>query len=82
MQALYGPAALLHSRRRCRMIETIMIDIQHDSPTPIHEQIAQQLMAQIASGDLAAGAILPDYREFAQKLLTNPQVVARAYAEL
>jgi GntR family transcriptional regulator len=59
-----------------------MIDIQHDSPTPIHEQITSQIMAHVASGDLPAGATLADYREFAQQLLTNPQVVARAYADL
>lgn len=59
-----------------------MIDIQHDSPTPIHEQITGQLMAHIAAGVLKAGARLADFRAFAQQLLTNPQVTARAYAEL
>ena len=59
-----------------------MIDIQHDSPTPIHEQITNQIMVHVASGDLPAGATLSDYRAFAQQLLTNPQVVARAYADL
>ena len=59
-----------------------MIDIQHDSPTPIHEQITSQIMAHVAAGDLAAGTRLADYRLFAQELLTNPQVVARAYTDL
>jgi GntR family transcriptional regulator len=59
-----------------------MIDIQHDSPVPIHEQIASQLMAHIASGSLKAGAKLAEYRAFARQLLTNPQVVAKAYADL
>ena len=59
-----------------------MIDIQHDSPTPIHEQIITQLMAHIAAGTLKAGTRLADFRAFAQQLLTNPQVTARAYAEL
>src|SRR5947207_10587199 len=59
-----------------------MIDIQHDSPVPIHEQIAGQLRAHIATGALKAGAVLAEYRAFAQELLTNPQVVARAYADL
>lgn len=63
-------------------INSIMIDIQHDSPVPIHEQIASQLMAHIASGALKAGARLAEYRAFAQELLTNPQVVARAYGDL
>src|SRR5947207_913778 len=59
-----------------------MIDIQHDSPVPIHEQIAGQLRAHIATGALKAGARLAEYRACAQELLTNPQVVARAYGDL
>lgn len=59
-----------------------MFDIQHDSPVPFHEQITSQLRAHIASGALVPGASLPEFRAFAQTLLTNPQVVARAYREL
>jgi GntR family transcriptional regulator len=59
-----------------------MIDIQHDSPVPIHEQITIQLRAHIASGALKAGARLAEYRALAQELLTNPQAVARAYGDL
>jgi DNA-binding transcriptional regulator YhcF (GntR family) len=39
-------------------------------------------MAHIASGALKPGALLTEYRAFAKELLTNPQVVARAYADL
>jgi GntR family transcriptional regulator len=49
---------------------------------PIHEQISTQLMAHVASGDLLPGAKLAEYRAFAQQLLTNPNVVARAYDDL
>ena len=59
-----------------------MIDIQHDSPVPVHEQLMGQLMSLIASGHLQAGTRLADYRAFAQQLLTNPQAVTRCYAEL
>jgi len=59
-----------------------MFDIQHDSPVPIHEQIATQIMTHVAAGDLPARATLPDYRKLAQELLANPQVVSRAYADL
>ena len=59
-----------------------MFDIQHDSPVPIHEQITSQLRAHIASGAVHEGSLLAEYRAFAQELLTNPQVVARAYADL
>lgn len=59
-----------------------MVDILHDSPVPIHEQITTQLMAHVAAGTLKAGTRLADHRAYAQQLLTNPQVVARAYADL
>jgi len=59
-----------------------MIDILHDSPVPIHEQIAEQIRVHVASGALKAGVRLPEYRALAQELLTNPQAVARAYGEL
>jgi GntR family transcriptional regulator len=59
-----------------------MFDIQHDSPMPIHEQITSQIRAHVASGALKAGAVLAEYRAFAQELLTNPHVVSRAYADL
>jgi GntR family transcriptional regulator len=59
-----------------------MIDLQPDSPVPVHEQITQQVMAAVASGALKPGATLAEYRAFAQQLLTNPQAVARAYADL
>ncbi|MFO0966444.1 MAG: GntR family transcriptional regulator [Gemmataceae bacterium] len=59
-----------------------MIDIQHDSPVPIHEQIIEQLRVHIATGALKPGVSLPEFRAFAQQLVANPQVVARAYADL
>ena len=59
-----------------------MFDIQHDSPVPIHEQLTGQIRVHIASEALKAGARLKEYRAFAQELLTNPQVVARAYGDL
>jgi GntR family transcriptional regulator len=59
-----------------------MFDIQHDSPVPIHEQLTGQIRAHVASGALKAGTRFAEYRAFAQELLTNPQVVARAYADL
>ena len=59
-----------------------MFDIQHDSPVPIHEQITSQIRAHVASGAVKEGTVLAEHRTFAQELLTNPQVVARAYADL
>jgi GntR family transcriptional regulator len=84
---------LVNNRRRPRFmllrwpkhagrIDTAMFDIQHDSPVPIHEQLTTQIRVHVASEALKAGAELPEYRAWAQELLTNPQVVAKAYADL
>jgi len=59
-----------------------MIDIQPDSPVPVHEQIAVQIMEHIATGGIPAGVKMDEYRALAQELLTNPQVVAQAYQNL
>jgi GntR family transcriptional regulator len=76
------PGNVLNSAPADGTIDRTMIDIQHDSPVPIHEQITTQLRAHIASGALKAGARLPEYRAYAQELLTNPQAVARAWGDL
>jgi GntR family transcriptional regulator len=59
-----------------------MFDVQHDSPVPIYEQLTSQIRAHVASGAIKPGARLAEYRALAQELLTNPQVVARAYGDL
>lgn len=76
------PGSLLNPARAGGRIDRAMFDIQHDSLVPIHEQLTIQIRAHVASGALRAGAVLAEYRAFAQELLTNPQVVSRAYGEL
>jgi GntR family transcriptional regulator len=53
----------------------------HDG-VPIYLQIVNQVKYQVASGRLTAGAELPPIRTLAEKLLVNPNTVARAYREL
>ena len=57
----------------------------HISPTdgvPIYLQIVNQIKYLVSSGRLAAGEELPPIRTLAEKLLVNPNTVARAYREL
>ncbi len=57
----------------------------HISPTdgvPIYLQIVNQVKYLVSSGNLADGAELPAIRMLAEKLLVNPNTVARAYREL
>src|SRR5918912_1620671 len=57
----------------------------HISPVdgvPIYLQIVNQVKYLVASGRLAAGEELPPIRVLAERLLINPNTVARAYREL
>ena len=57
----------------------------HISPTdgvPIYQQIVNQVKYLVASGRLRPGEELPPIRVLAERLLTNPNTVARAYREL
>jgi DNA-binding transcriptional regulator YhcF (GntR family) len=57
----------------------------HISPTdgvPIYMQIVNQVKYLVSSGRLAAGEELPPIRALAEKLIVNPNTVARAYREL
>jgi GntR family transcriptional regulator len=57
----------------------------HISPSdgvPIYLQIVQQVKYLVSSGRLSPGEELPAIRVLAEKLLINPNTVARAYREL
>jgi GntR family transcriptional regulator len=60
----------------------MLIDIQSDAAVPIYEQIVAQVIYGIAAGALAPGARVPSVRELAERLVVNPNTVARAYQEL
>ena len=49
---------------------------------PIYLQILNQIKGLISSGRLAPGEELPPIRVLAQRLLINPNTVARAYRDL
>jgi GntR family transcriptional regulator len=61
-----------------------MLDLQiaTGSSVPIYRQIMDGLRQAIASGGLALGDQLPSVRSLAERLLLNPNTVARAYGEL
>lgn len=58
------------------------ITISPDDGLPIYQQIVNQIKYLIASNQLVAGDELPPIRVLAEKLLINPNTVARAYREL
>ena len=60
----------------------MQIHISPDDGVPIYLQIVNQVKYLVSSGRLAAGEELPPIRVLAEKLLVNPNTVARAYREL
>ena len=60
----------------------MQIHISSDDGVPIYLQIVNQVKYLVASGRLAPGEELPPIRVLAEKLVVNPNTVARAYREL
>jgi GntR family transcriptional regulator len=58
------------------------IHISTDDGIPIYLQIVQQVKHLVAAGRLEAGEELPPIRGLAERLVVNPNTVARAYREL
>lgn len=60
----------------------MQIHISPKDGVPIYLQIVRQVRYLAASGRLEEGEKLPPVRKLAEKLLVNPNTVARAYREL
>jgi DNA-binding transcriptional regulator YhcF (GntR family) len=60
----------------------MQIHISTADGVPIYLQIVNQVKYLVAAGRLAAGEELPPIRALAERLLVNPNTVARAYREL
>jgi GntR family transcriptional regulator len=58
------------------------IHISPHGDVPIYQQIVSQVTHLVASGRLAPGEELPAIRVLAERLMVNPNTVARAYREL
>jgi GntR family transcriptional regulator len=56
-----------------------LISVDWNSDEPVYVQIASQIRARIASGELRAGMVLPSVRSVASDLGINLNTVARAY---
>jgi GntR family transcriptional regulator len=60
----------------------VQIRITTNDGIPIYVQIVNQVKYLVASGRLAPGEEMPPIRVLAEKLVVNPNTVARAYREL
>jgi GntR family transcriptional regulator len=50
--------------------------------SPIFRQLVDQVRLAVATGRLSPGEPLPSVRSLAERLLVNPNTIAKAYAEL
>jgi GntR family transcriptional regulator len=60
----------------------VQLYISTNDGVPIYLQIVNQIKYLVASGRLTAGEELPPIRVLAERLMVNPNTVARAYREL
>lgn len=60
----------------------MQIFISEQDQTPIYQQIVNQVKLQVSSGRLSPEEELPSIRVLAERLMVNPNTVARAYREL
>ena len=60
----------------------MQIHIAPDDGVPIYLQIVRQVKYLVASGRLEPGEEMPPIRVLADRLIVNPNTVARAYREL
>jgi len=60
----------------------VQIHIAPDDGVPIYLQIVNQVKYLVASGRLEPGEEMPPIRVLADRLIVNPNTVARAYREL
>src|SRR5215510_7476708 len=60
----------------------MQIHISTADGVPIYQQIVNQIKYLVSSGRLTAGEELPPIRALAEKLVINPNTIARAYREL
>jgi GntR family transcriptional regulator len=60
----------------------VHLHITANDGVPIYLQIINQVKYLVASGRLVSGAEMPPIRVLAERLLINPNTVARAYREL
>ena len=60
----------------------MIIQIEHNAPEPIYEQLFTEIQKMIESGQLSENDPLPSIRQLASQLDVAINTVARAYQEL
>ncbi len=66
----------------CTSTVNFAATISTGSKVPIYKQITDQVWQAVITGKLQVGDQLPSVRTLAEKLVVNPNTIARAYADL
>lgn len=56
--------------------------LNKNAEVPLHDQLAEQIVLQIVTGQLAEGALLPSVRALAQRLRVHHNTISKAYRSL
>lgn len=62
--------------------EKLKLTINQDSPVAVYRQIAEHVLAGVASGRINPGDTLPSVREMVQSTGVNPNTVIKGYHDL
>ena len=60
----------------------MIIQIEHNSPVPIYEQLVKEITSMIETGQLKENDSLPPIRQLSSQLDVAVNTVARAYQDL
>jgi GntR family transcriptional regulator len=63
-------------------MDATLLHIEPSAAEPIYRQIVSQVGRLVASGQLAAGTMMPSVREIAAAHAVNPMTVSKAYSLL
>ena len=73
---------MLRGARAARFGAIMDIRISKESEVPLRQQLAEQIVLQIATGKLQPGQALPSVRELARRLKIHHNTVSEAYQDL
>lgn len=60
----------------------MQFEIKPQSNTPIYQQLRDQIILGIATGELAVGELLPSVRQLAEEIGINTMTISKAYNSL
>lgn len=82
MYCFFASYVLVYIIQRRKRGESMLLEIDAQSQTPIYQQICHQLIIGIAKNKLKPGEMLPSVRQMADEIGVNMMTVSKAYTLL